>query len=365
MRVTIATPLGPGGKGGMDRIADLIASRVSMIDGANVTVSYMTTKGGLSKIRGAFVYSRAIAQLLRQRSSIDVLHINVAAYGSVYRKALLARAAHALKIPYVVHVHSGRFGEFWERSSPAIAAMTAKMLCDSAHIVVLGRGFRDLIVRRLPDLAERVSVLPNATKTRSPKDRLTRADGVRQITFLGSIMPQKGVPELIEALSRLGGRRDWTATIAGHGMVEETRRQAAAGGIADRVALPGWVGPDEVDAILARTDIFVLPSHSEGLSVAVLEAFAAGAAVITTPVQAMAEVVEHGRNGLLVVPGDVDALQAALQQLLDDDSLRARLVAAGYADHAARYEINGYVDRMVAIWRQCVARPDAPADERQ
>jgi glycosyltransferase involved in cell wall biosynthesis len=357
LRVMIATPLGPGGKGGMDRIADLIVARIAARPDPSLSVGYLTTKGGLSKVRGAFVFTKALAELLTlsTRRQIDVLHINLAAFGSVYRKAILARAAAALNIPYVVHVHSGRFGAFWDQASPRVAALLARMLRDSAHIIVLGRGYRDLILQRQPDLADRITVLPNATSARPAYDRRAPPDGRWQITYLGYISQPKGVPDLVTALGRLSPRLDWTATIAGHGMIEETRQQAIALGIGDRVSLPGWVGPDQVDTLLQRTDIFVLPSYSEGLSMAVLEAFAAGAAVIATPVNAMTEVIDDGRNGLLVTPGDVDALSRALQRLLDDETLRVALARAGRADHAAHYEINGYVDRIIAIWRAAAA----------
>lgn len=357
LRVIIASPLGREGKGGMDRIADLIVSHVEAHPEWGIDVSYLTTKGGLSKLRGAFVFAAAIARLVGAglMGRADVLHINLAAYGSVYRKAILAEIARFFGIPYVVHIHSGRFGDFWIGASRPVAGLVNRLLSRSRHIIVLGRGYEELVLSHLPSVKDKLSVVPNATAARVSKPRTSNPGEPKQITYLGLIAAKKGTPELIASLHRLAGRSDWTATMAGHGDVEDARLDARNRGIAERVGMPGWIGAADVDDLLRRTDIFVLPSYSEGLSMAVLEAFASGTAVIATPVNAMTEVIEHGRNGLLVPPGDVDALCEALTLLLDDHDLRRRLATAALADHAERYDIGPYVSRIVAIWRSAIA----------
>lgn len=368
LRVMVATPLGRNGKGGMDRIADLIMSHIETRPEFRTEIVCLTTKGGLSKIRGAFVFAAAIARLVvaAARGQIDVLHINLAAYGSVYRKAILALIARGFSIPYVVHVHSGRFGDFWSAASPVGSSLVERLLRASRHIVVLGKGFEALVLERLPEVAGKLSVVPNATVARTSAPRSVVPGRRKQITYLGLIAPKKGVPELVAALAQLSERDDWTATIAGHGDVEGMRNNAVARGIGDRLRFPGWIGPQDVDQLLAETDIFVLPSYSEGLSMAVLEAFAAGAAVITTPVNAMVEVIEDGRNGLFVTPGDVEGLAGALSRLLDDDGLRRRLGSAALDDHRSQYAIAPYVERLVAIWSTAASRDRrrvrAPAD---
>lgn len=358
LKVLIATPLGPNGKGGMDRLADLTVAHMQAHPEFGIEARHLTTKGGLSKLRGAFVFSGAIAKLLAAGAGrrTDLVHINLAAYGSVYRKAILAEIAHRLGIPYVVHVHSGRFGDFWKAAPPSVSAIVDRMFRNSAQIIVLGRGYADLVRERLPEVMAKTTVLPNATKARLSEPRKADPTRPKQITYLGLVAPKKGVPELVAALEKLRDRSDWHATIAGHGMVDETQQDAAARGLGDKVELTGWIGTEDVDALLARTDIFVLPSYSEGLSMAVLEAFAWSTAVVTTPVNAMTEVVEHGRNGLFVTPGNVDELADALRQLLDDDELRTRLGTAAHADHAARYENDQYMRRLAEIWRTAVRK---------
>ena len=127
------------------------------------------------------------------------------------------------------------------------------------------------------------------------------------------------------ALGRLADRDDWTATIAGNGDVEETRTSARRLAIAERVNIPGWLDSDATAQVLRRSDVLVLPTFIENLPMIILEGFACGVPVITTPVAAITEVVEHERNGLLVPVGDIEALAEALRRLIDDPDLRLRL----------------------------------------
>src|SRR5204863_6670367 len=100
---------------------------------------------------------------------------------------------------------------------------------------------------------------------------------------------------------------------------------------------------------------FVLPSFAENLPMSILEAFACGIAVIATPVGAVTDVITHETTGLLVPPGDVDALTDALRRLIADGKLREALGAAAKRDHAQYYEIGAYTSQLTAIWLKAAA----------
>jgi glycosyltransferase involved in cell wall biosynthesis len=164
----------------------------------------------------------------------------------------------------------------------------------------------------------------------------------------------KGTPQLVGALALLRDRADWTATLAGHGDVTGTRAKLLRLQIADRVSVPGWLAPAAAADLLRRTDILVQPSFIDNLPMTILEAFAWGIPVVATPVGVVPDVVVQNVNGLLVPAGDVRALADALAELIDDPALRQRLGAAARRDHAARYEMNGYLSRLAEIWRRAV-----------
>ncbi len=156
----------------------------------------------------------------------------------------------------------------------------------------------------------------------------------------------------------------WRATIAGDGEVEAARRATVAMGLADRISLPGWVGPDEVARLISEADILVLPSFIENLPVSVIEGMAAGLAVVATPVGAVEDIVTDGESGLLVPPGDVDALTAALTRLVGDPALRARLGAAAMAVHRERLEIGAFARTIADVWREAASPAGADRDAR-
>ena len=90
---------------------------------------------------------------------------------------------------------------------------------------------------------------------------------------------------------------------------------------------------------------------------AIIEAFAAGVAVVATPVGAIPEVIQNGQNGILVPTGDSEALAGALELLIADPSLRRRLGNNARSDHAKRYEMRSYIAALIDIWRAAAEPP--------
>jgi glycosyltransferase involved in cell wall biosynthesis len=351
LRIVWTTPHGPAGAGGMDRLTQLVIEAHHADPLRCVGITPLTTKGKWGIVVGAFVFALALVRfvLIACRGGVDVLHINVAAYGSAYRKMILALFARRLGVPYVVHVHTGRFATFW-KASPVAAAID-RFFARSAAIIVLGRPFAEMVMLRLPQLKAKLHVLANATPSPPAKLRdVSRGAGIH-ITSLGLLGPNKNTSQLIEALHRLAGRTDWLATIAGDGQVEAARNDVRRLGLADRVFIPGWIDQAAVQELLSRTDIVVLPSLSEGMPMAILEALSHGIPVVATPVGAIPDVISHEGNGLLVPVGDLDALVAALRRLIEDGDLRRSLGAQARRDHAERHTLQAYLERITQIWR--------------
>jgi glycosyltransferase involved in cell wall biosynthesis len=354
LRLLVATPLGAHGRGGIDRLTDLIIDTINQRGDLGVEAVRLVTRGQKNIYWAPVVFAQALIQFCVAVSlgKVDLIHIHLAWRGSAYRKLILAAIARCLGIPYVVHLHAGQFDQFWATCGTYVRRRINRFFADSAAIIVLGNYGARVILDRLPTIRDKITILPNATMSPGEPSQ-QRSDFERlRITFLGRLEPEKGVPELVDALGKLAGRADWTATIAGSGDLQQTRDQAQRLGIADRVDFPGWLDASETAALLQRTDILALPSFVETLPMAIIEAFAYGVAVIATPVGAVPEVIAHERNGLLVPVGHVEALAKALSQLLENGALRRNLGDAARRDHAERYELNTYIMRLVSIWRK-------------
>ena len=181
-----------------------------------------------------------------------------------------------------------------------------------------------------------------------------------EIVFLGRLSERKGVPELLLALSHpVMKELRWRAVLAGDGPVEDYRRQAADMGLSGLVDMPGWLGADETRALCARADILVLPSHAEGLAMAVLEGLSHGLAVVTTRVGAHEEVISDGETGVFVPVGDKDALAAALAKLITDPDIRSRLAAGARAHYLNHFSMKAYMRSMENLYETISAQPQA------
>src|SRR5262245_49440971 len=114
VRVMVATPLGHDGRGGIDRLNDLIFEEISARRDLRVQLVRLTTRGKRSLFTAQFVFAFALIRLALAGlwRPVDVLHIHVSDKGSSYRKVIVGRVAEALGIPYVVHLHGSIFAEF-------------------------------------------------------------------------------------------------------------------------------------------------------------------------------------------------------------------------------------------------------------
>jgi len=211
----------------------------------------------------------------------------------------------------------------------------------------------------------RLVTIPNGVEMdrygAGPDRSLRREMGVPEaapmVICVAKMLEQKGHRHLVDALaasSRAEGEPIHVALLGDGPLRQAIVSQAREAGVADRIHLLG-TRPD-VPRLLAAADVFVLPSLWEGLPMALLEAMAAGLPVIATSVSGTRQVVEDGRTGLLVAPGDSTELASAMQRLVADRPLRARLGAAGRNHVRAEFSVDRQAQRHLALYQSCRAR---------
>ncbi len=172
------------------------------------------------------------------------------------------------------------------------------------------------------------------------------------IVCVGNLIAYKGHADLIDAIGVLAARRpDIRLLLAGEdrGIGGELHERAAALDIAGSVTFLGR--RNDIARILAAGDLFVLPSHEEGFSNALLEAMASGLPVIASAVGGNPEALENGTLGLLVPPGNAAALAAAIGRLLDDPAHARTLGLRARAAVAGRYSPDAMIDAHLALYQ--------------
>lgn len=282
----------------------------------------------------------------------DIVHIHMASYASFARKSRAVAMARFFHRKVIVHVHGAQFDIFFDGAGPEVKRSITRTLSSADLVIALSDRWERKLQGMAPEA--RIRVLPNPVDTSllagvSAGRPEVPADGGRAL-FLGSFTQRKGIYDLMEAVARVATARPaFVLDLGGDREVDEVQKLVAAREIGDNVSFMGWVRGEKKAEAFHRAHIFILPSYNEGLPIAVLEAFAAGLPVVTTPVGGIPEVVEDGVNGLLVEPGDVGALSAAVIRLLEDADLRAKMSAANLelvrASHDARV-----VARVLTDW---------------
>jgi 2-deoxystreptamine N-acetyl-D-glucosaminyltransferase/2-deoxystreptamine glucosyltransferase len=297
---------------------------------------------------------------------VDVVHAH---QGEDVATLLLARlAARRHRCPLVVTLHCSvghtlrgrgararllhRVGGRVERAGLR-AADAVVVLTDRSAAAVRGDG--------VP--AGRVAIVPSgfdpALFAGGGADLFAGAARPR-IGYVGRLAPQKRADVLLAAFGRM--------TVPAHLVVvgdgpERARvhAQAAASPAADRITLAGFVAHTAVPGVLGSLDVLVLPSAYEEMGSVLVEAMAAGLPVVASDVGGIPAVVRHGETGLLVPPGDVGALAAALDRVAGDPALRVRL-AAGARERARGYAWPVLARRVAGVYAAVTGRA-APAEE--
>lgn len=175
--------------------------------------------------------------------------------------------------------------------------------------------------------------------------------GGLRILFVGRLAAVKGVAVLLDALTDLVAEYpDLHLTLIGDGPDRAAlEAQALDAGLAGHVSFEGYRSQSEVADALAAHDVFVLPSFAEGVPVVLMEAMAAGRPVITTRIAGVPELVEDGRSGYLVPPGNLAALREALGMMLRDPGNQAAMGKAGRDRVLAAYEIGSEARKLAAL----------------
>jgi glycogen(starch) synthase len=181
--------------------------------------------------------------------------------------------------------------------------------------------------------------------------------GPIQVLYVGRICHAKGLHTLVEALSMVDAsyQKQVFVTVVGprepsDEYFRSVADRVAAAGLRDRVRFAGPIAHERMPAIYAEHDVLVLPSFREGLPRVVLEAQAAGLAVVTTPAGGTAQIVTNGEDALTFSPGDAPTLAGLLTRLVEDRPLGKRLALAGQRRVAKSHDVENTIDAIEAFY---------------
>jgi teichuronic acid biosynthesis glycosyltransferase TuaC len=323
----------------------------------------LTLPGGRLGPRNGDAMLWSIAKPLRtihERWPFDVIH----AHMLVPDGWAAARMGASLRVPVVATAHRADVLDVpargpGSRAQVAAAVEAIDQVC--AVSAAIGGAAEALATPRRP-----VAVVPNGADTTvfaprpagEARARLGLPAEGPIVTYVGKLVPRKGVDTLIEAMGILGRRAEGAPLLVAGGigeMREGLERRARELGVADRVRFVGKIPHDDVGWWMAAGDVFVLPSLSEGLPTVVCEAMNCGRAVVATAVDGTPEIVRDGATGLLVPPRDAHALADALARVLGEAGLAERMGVEALRLGRELYTWDANARRMGEIYESVVA----------
>lgn len=261
--------------------------------------------------------------------------------GSFLERAVTGLIGRLFGVRSVMCLRSGRLAPYLGAPS-ALGRVISAMLRMQPRILVQGRNW-------LPDLeragveSSRIRVVANwiaPTKRRAEHPRCVEADRPVRFVFVGWLVAEKGVLELIEACQRLhsSGLTFHLVIVGGGTLHDELAESIASAGLEEVVSMTGWVDPSEVADHMQKADVFVLPTYFEGFPNALIEAFALGLPAISTPVGAIPDSLVDGENGFLVAPRDALQLADAMGSYIRNPGLVARQSVKAIETHIEKHD---------------------------
>jgi len=340
--------------------------RQSIVDGIPVSRVVVDVGSWGSKLRAADEMTRDLVSLLRH---VDLVHV----HGYSSKNVIVTAIATLMRVPIVLSLHTAGFDEpaaiaahgrlaRWAFESARAYLCVSPQLADACRIA----GVPKASVRYVPNGVDVDRFRPVQPEAREQLRRVLGIDGDHPVVlFVGFFSHDKQPHVLFDAWLRLQNDPATTSTLLLVGarrsayfevddrLATDMRLRAAHEGVAGRLQ---FVDPtDRIDEYYRAADLFVLPSIREGLPVALLEAMASGLPVVASRLPGSTDaVIDDGRNGVLVPPGDAAAFADAMRNLLIDrerasalgEAARRRIVADFSADRTATQWADAYREVM-------------------
>lgn len=281
----------------------------------------------------------------------DLVHVHTAFGPSFFRKAPFIWIAHGGRIPVVVHIHGSELDKFYYRADKLKRWFVQSTLNICQRIIVLSQEWK----KRFSSIVdcEKLTVVENYGV---PAQIPVHSTGPKRILFLGFLSKAKGcldIPDVAKQVNFQYPQTYWV--LAGSAAPEELKaleKKICENGLQNQFELPGWVRNKEKEQLMKTASVFFLPSYSEAMPMSVLEAMSWGLPVVSTEVGGIPQLVEKGKNGYLLAPGDINGFAEAIKKLLADDTLRISMGNESLKRIKEKYSFDSHIKKIMAIYCQ-------------
>lgn len=324
-----------------------ISSVVRLYKDYGLDINILSTyKGGnmFTKLVAFFIFLFKYIFVLSFNKNIQIVHIHTASKGSFLRKATAFKIAKLFRKKVIFNIHPTWFTTFYEISNNFVKNLITDTLNRSDLILVLSEVIKVNVKNICQN--DNIKILYNPVVI---KEIVYRQSEKLNVLFLGKLCEAKGVYDIIKA-AKIIKSYNVEINLYGDGNINEFRKLIDENNLGEKVKIRGWISGDEKDRALKDSDIYILPSYSEGLPMSILEAMAIGLPVISTPVGGTPEAVEDGVNGFLVEVGDYAGLAQKIDLLAGDNALREEMGKQGYRIAKEKFDVKIIIKQLQEIY---------------
>jgi glycosyltransferase involved in cell wall biosynthesis len=339
-------------KGGISSVVN-VYRRAGLFERFSIIYLSTHTDGSpLEKMRlCAAAWLRYMALLMRGK--VALTHVHISTGMSFWRKLLFFVPALIVAAPVILHLHGADFAEFYDEGSKRRKWWIRTSFDKAAGIIVLSNSWLRW--------ARGISCNPLIVAIYNPVALPPVVDfslrGRTGILFLGQLGSRKGTYDLLQAVASVVDKHPrLELVLAGDGEAAQVKSEVDRLGLGAHVEVLDWVSGREKSTLLERAAIYALPSYCEGLPMSVLEAMAVGLPVVCTPVGGVPEAVTDGREGRMIMPGDVGALADALDSLLSQRDLRRRMGEAARHKIESTFSVAHVIPQVERLYEQLGAQ---------
>ena len=308
---------------------------------------YLSSTNSENFIRKNLCFIKACLIAPQKLKECDIVHIHMSKSGSFFRKKFFVKKAKKYEKPVIIHIHSSQFNDFYEKSSPFVKKQIIGTFEKADRIIVLSDYWKKEYSHF--SKPEKMIVIENGVVI--PK-KFEKDYNKPSIIFLGKICKEKGIYDLLKAVSILKNQfPEIKLKICGLGEIDNCKEICKKYRIEQNVDFLGWVLGEEKRHLLEESAIFVLPSYYEGMPVSLIEAMSYGCCCVSSNVGGIPDVL-NDKCGIMFNSGKVEELVDSLTEVLKSEAIREKLGKEAYLIVQKRFDESLVIDKIISIYKE-------------
>jgi glycosyltransferase involved in cell wall biosynthesis len=297
-------------------------------------------------------FVRSLLKFIVLLPKASLVHVHLSAPMSAIRKYPFLVLAKTFKVPIIIHFHAFSAESTIDKKH---SKLYNTIFCMANRIIVLSESWRQGLINDLNINTSKIKVIYNPCPKIIVNKNVLKTN---TILYAGTLENRKGYKDLINSFANVAELYpEWKLVFAGNGEINEGIHLAKKLHIENQVIFKGWVSGDDKNQLFSEASIFCLPSYAEGFPMAVLDAWAYGLPVITTPVGGIPDVARDDVNMLLFNAGDIKNLSEKLKKMISDQELRDTISKASIDFSINEFSLSRIVNRLSELYQDIIKYP--------